>query len=176
MDVRMPGPRRDRRDPRGRSRVSPDVRVVVLTTFEQDDYIFGALTRRRLGLPAQAHEPGGADRRDPHGRGGRLAALAVGHPPVIERMARSPRPTRRATARLDELTAREREVLELIARGLSNAEIAAALVIEESTVKTHVKRVLDEARAPRPGAGGDLRVRERAGQPGAEARALRRRR
>ncbi len=61
---------------------------------------------------------------------------------VIERMARQPRLQASPDDALDELTPREHEVLESVARGLSNAEIAAALVIEESTVKTHVKRIL----------------------------------
>jgi DNA-binding NarL/FixJ family response regulator len=65
---------------------------------------------------------------------------------VIERMAHQPTPDLRSTGQLDALTPREREVLELIARGLSNGEIASELVIEESTVKTHVKRILMKLR------------------------------
>lgn len=57
-------------------------------------------------------------------------------------MARHPLPDSSIGGRLSELTPREREVLERIARGLSNGEIAAAFVIEESTVKSHVKRIL----------------------------------
>ena len=59
----------------------PEAKIVILTTFEQDDYIFGALSAGASGLPAQADPARGADRRDPHDRGGQLAALAVGHEP-----------------------------------------------------------------------------------------------
>jgi DNA-binding NarL/FixJ family response regulator len=65
---------------------------------------------------------------------------------VIEEMTERPVADLSAVKRLDDLTAREREVLELIARGLSNSEIAAAFVIEESTVKTHVRRILMKLR------------------------------
>jgi DNA-binding NarL/FixJ family response regulator len=61
---------------------------------------------------------------------------------VIDRMAQQPTPEFTELAKLDALTPREREVLTLIARGLSNREIAAALVVEESTIRTHVKRIL----------------------------------
>jgi DNA-binding NarL/FixJ family response regulator len=61
---------------------------------------------------------------------------------VIDRMARQPAPDLAGQAKLGGLTPREREVLELMARGLSNREIAATLVVEESTIRTHVKRVL----------------------------------
>jgi DNA-binding NarL/FixJ family response regulator len=117
----------------------PDVRVVILTTFEQDDYIFDALSAGASGfllkrttpedLIAAVHTIAGGDS---------LLSPSVTSR-VIERMAVQPR---RDEAVLAELTPREREVLELLARGCSNAEIAEALVIEESTAKTHVKRVL----------------------------------
>lgn len=61
---------------------------------------------------------------------------------VIDRMAQQPMPELADQAKLEELTSREREVLELIARGLSNREIAAALAVEGSTIRTHVKRIL----------------------------------
>lgn len=94
MDVRMPdldgiGATREL------TRVAPRTRVLILTTFEQDDYIFGAL---RADLADQT--------------------------------------------KLRELTAREREVLALVARGLPNREIARVLVVEESTIRTHVSRIL----------------------------------
>jgi DNA-binding NarL/FixJ family response regulator len=120
----------------------PGVRVVILTTFEQDDYIFGALRAGASGFLLK--------RTRPEDLIAAIHTIAAGDSllspsvtsRVIERMARQPAPDASRDARLDELTPRELEVLELVARGLSNGEIAAALVIEESTVKTHVKRVL----------------------------------
>jgi DNA-binding NarL/FixJ family response regulator len=125
---------------------SPEVKVVILTTFEQDDYIFGALNAgasgfllKRTGpeeLLAAIHTVSAGDS---------LLSPSVTRT-VIERMARQPTLDSGSSARLEELTPREREVLELIARGLANREIAARLVIEESTVKTHVKRILMKLR------------------------------
>jgi DNA-binding NarL/FixJ family response regulator len=122
--------------------VSPDVRVVILTTFEQDDYIFGALSAGASGFLLK--------RTSPEELLAAIHAVAAGDSLlspsvtriVVDRMAGQPVPGEASDRRLGELTRREREVLELIARGLSNGEIGAALVIEESTVKTHVKRIL----------------------------------
>src|SRR3954454_23705839 len=141
MDVRMP-------DLDGISatravlRQSPDVRVVILTTFEDDDYIFGALSAGASGfllkltapeaLVAAVHTIAAGDS---------LLSPSVTSR-VIERMARQPTLDAADDSLLEELTPREREVLVLLARGLSNGEIAGALVIEESTVKTHVMRIL----------------------------------
>jgi DNA-binding NarL/FixJ family response regulator len=129
---------------------APEARVVILTTFEQDDYIFGALRAGASGfllkrttpedLVAAIHTVAGGDS---------LLSPSVTRT-VIDRMARQPPPDAAAHQRLEHLTPREREVLELIARGLSNGEIASTLVVEESTVKTHVKRIL-----------GKLRLRDR---------------
>jgi DNA-binding NarL/FixJ family response regulator len=120
---------------------TPDVRVLMLTTFEEDDYIFGALNAGASGfllkrtrpeeLIAAIHTVAAGDS---------LLSPSVTRR-VIDRMATQPAP-QASSAKLQVLTPREREVLELVARGLSNGEIATAFVIEESTVKTHVKRIL----------------------------------
>jgi DNA-binding NarL/FixJ family response regulator len=120
----------------------PEARVVILTTFEQDDYIFGALTAGASGFLLK--------RTRPEELIAAIHTIAAGDSllspsvtsRVIERMAGQPALDGERDPRLAELTPRETEVLELIARGLSNGEIASELVIGESTVKTHLKRVL----------------------------------
>jgi DNA-binding NarL/FixJ family response regulator len=126
--------------------VSPDVKVVILTTFEQDEYIFGALRAGASGFLLK--------RTTPEELIAAIKTVAAGDSllspsvtrKVIDRMAEQPAPDTSSATRLAELTPREREVLELVARGLSNGEIAEAFVIEESTVKTHVKRILRKLR------------------------------
>jgi DNA-binding NarL/FixJ family response regulator len=140
MDVRMPD-LNGIEATRELMRAAPSARVLILTTFEQDDYIFGALRAGASGfllkrtrpeeLIAAVHTIAAGDS---------LLSPSVTRL-VIDRMAQQPLPELTAQARLDELTRREREVLELIARGLSNREIAAELFVEESTVRTHVKRI-----------------------------------
>ena len=120
----------------------PEVKVVILTTFEQDDYIFGALSAGASGFLLK--------RTRPEDLIAAIHTIAAGDSllspsvtsRVVERMAGQPQPDAVRDARLEELTPRETQVLELVARGRSNAEISADLVIEESTVKTHVKRIL----------------------------------
>ncbi len=140
MDVRMP-------DLDGISATSeitkavPEAKVLVLTTFEQDDYIFGALRAGASGFLLK--------RTRPEELIAAVHTLAAGEAllspsvtrRVIDRMAQQPTPELNDLSKLDQLTARERDVLGLIARGLSNREIAASLVVEESTIRTHVKRI-----------------------------------
>jgi DNA-binding NarL/FixJ family response regulator len=122
----------------------PAVKVVILTTFEEDDYIFGALNAGASGFLLKRTSPEEliAAIHTIHAGDSLLSPSVTSR--VIERMARQPAPDASKDPLLEELTPRERDVLELMARGLSNAEIAAALVVEESTVKTHVKRVLSK--------------------------------
>ena len=122
------------------------VKVVILTTFEQDDYIFGALNAGASGFLLK--------RTSPEELIAGIHTVAAGDSllspsvtrRVIDRMAEHPAAEVGYDERLDALTPREREVLAHVARGLSNGEIASALVIEESTVKTHVKRILMKLR------------------------------
>jgi DNA-binding NarL/FixJ family response regulator len=141
MDVRMP-----RLDGIAATReivaASPDAKVLVVTTFEDDDYIFGSLSAGASGFLLK--------RTRPEELIAGIHAVAAGESllspsvtrRVIDKMAQRLELGEPSPERLDELTPREREVLEAIGRGLSNREIADALVIEESTTKTHVKRIL----------------------------------
>ena len=140
MDVRMPeldGIEATRR----LRRAGLDAHVLVLTTFDLDEYVYGAMRAGAGGFllkDAPREQLVAAVRTV--ARGEALLAPAVTRR-LIERFVDRPGPVEAAPA-LAELSARELEVLRLVARGLSNAEIADELVIGEATVKTHVARIL----------------------------------
>jgi DNA-binding NarL/FixJ family response regulator len=141
MDVRMPGVD----GIEGARRVlaaAPDVRVVVLTTFDEDEYVEAALRAGVSGFLLKVAPPERlVDAVRTVASGGGLLDPSV-TVRVIESFATATPARVQRSARLDSLTERERDVLRLIGRGLSNAEIAAELYLGETTVKTHVSNVL----------------------------------
>jgi DNA-binding NarL/FixJ family response regulator len=140
MDVRMP--ELDGIAATGRLRqAGVDARVLVLTTFDLDEYVYGAMRAGASGfLLKDAPREQLVTAVRTVARGEALLAPAVTRR-LIERFVARPAPAE-AAPELAELSARELEVLRLMAQGLSNAEIAAQLVVGEATVKTHVARVL----------------------------------
>jgi DNA-binding NarL/FixJ family response regulator len=143
MDIRMPrldGIEATRRILEQPSRQPP--RILMLTTFDLDEYVYEALRAGASGfllkdVPASELAP--AVRVVAAGEG--LLAPTVTRR-LIEEFARQPRAGAAPPEGLSELTPRELETLKLVARGLTNAEIAAELVVSEATVKTHVAHVL----------------------------------
>ncbi|MGN6753486.1 MAG: response regulator [Intrasporangium sp.] len=141
MDVRMPhvdgieGARRV-------LEASPESRVVVLTTFGEDEYVEGALRAGVSGFLLKVSPPEQlvAAVRTVAAGGGLLDPSVTLR--VIESFAAAPSPRTARSRDLELLTQRERDVLGLVARGLSNAEVAAELYLGEATVKTHVSSLL----------------------------------
>ena len=142
MDIRMP-----RLDGIAATRLlleryASPARVLVLSTFNQEAYVYDALRAGASGFLLKSAPP--------RELAGAIRTVAAGDallaPEITRAMIRDfvqrPRPGRADPEVLTPLTAREREVLGLIARGRSNAEIAAELFLSEPTVKTHVGRVL----------------------------------
>jgi DNA-binding NarL/FixJ family response regulator len=141
MDVRMP--RMDGIEATRRIRArEPAPRVLILTTFDLDEYVFEALKAGASGFLLKDAPPDQLIAAiHVVSTGDALLAPSVTRR-LIEEFAHRPTPRRDGPPTLQELTTREREILLLVARGHSNAEIAAKLVIGESTVKTHVGHVL----------------------------------
>jgi DNA-binding NarL/FixJ family response regulator len=140
MDLRMP--KLDGVEATRQIRAAqPDVEIVILTTHADETSILDALQAGARGYLTK--DAGIAEiARAVHAAANHQVLLdPVVHSRLIAAAAAGARPTPQRTSLPDELTPREAEVLSLIARGLSNREIAAALVVSEATVKTHVNHV-----------------------------------
>jgi DNA-binding NarL/FixJ family response regulator len=149
MDIRMPemdGLEATRRILAARpAEADRDVRIIILTTFDLDQYVYAALSAGASGFLLKDVSPEHLVAAVQLVRtGDALLAPSITRR-LVERFA--PRPAMSASADspgrdLSALTPREQEVLVLVARGMSNAELAAALTLSEATVKTHVARIL----------------------------------
>jgi DNA-binding NarL/FixJ family response regulator len=144
MDIRMPGTdglaatRAIASDP-----ALAGVRVIVLTTFELDEYVFEALRAGATGFLVKHTEPAELIRAvRTVAAGDALLSPSVTRRLIAEFADRAKEPP--TPARLDALTDREREIVAVVARGLSNDEIAAKLYLSPATVKTHVNRAMSK--------------------------------
>jgi DNA-binding NarL/FixJ family response regulator len=148
MDIRMPvmdgidATRQIAADP-----ALAAVRVLILTTFESDEYVFEALRAGASGFLVKDTEPAQLLQAIRVIAGGEALLSPSVTRRLISDYARRPQLSDARIAQLDELTAREREVMTLVAHGLSNDEIARQLVVSPTTAKTHVSRTMLKLRA-----------------------------
>jgi DNA-binding NarL/FixJ family response regulator len=143
MDVRMPNSDGVEATRRITADAGCHAKVIMLTTFDMDDYVYDALEAGASGFLLKDIEPEllVAGIHAVHA-GESLLAPTVTRRMIESFLSNRPNDTRADDAGLATLTQRERETLELIARGLTNTEIADTFVVSETTVKTHVSRVL----------------------------------
>jgi DNA-binding NarL/FixJ family response regulator len=142
MDIRMPG-RDGLEATREVLRESPQTHVLILTTFDLNEYVYEAMKAGASGfllkdIPRSQLIEGIRT----VAAGDALLAPAITRRLIEQFVRRPPASVRPAPPTLDALTPREREVLELVARGRSNTEIATGLYVSEATVKTHVAHAL----------------------------------
>lgn len=126
------------------SNMEPRPRVIILTTYDLDEYVFDALDTGASGFLLKDVPPEDLVRAIRETAEGQSLLAPTVTRRLIERFVASPRPSKDEAKRLDRLTDRETEVLGLVARGMSNAEIAGALFLGESTIKTHMGHILDK--------------------------------
>ena len=119
-------------------------RVVILTTFELDEYVFDALAAGASGFLLKAARPEDLVQAIRVVAAGEALLAPSVTKRLIEEFAKRPEPALRKPKQLDSLTEREREVLQEVAGGFTNAEIAQRLHVSETTVKTHVAHLLDK--------------------------------
>ena len=119
-------------------------RVVILTTFELDEYVFDALAAGASGFLLKAARPEDLVQAIRVVAAGEALLAPSVTKRLIEEFAKRPEPALRRPKQLDSLTEREREVLQELAGGFTNAEIAQRLHVSETTVKTHVAHLLDK--------------------------------
>jgi DNA-binding NarL/FixJ family response regulator len=143
MDIRMP--EMDGLEATRRILAAPavrDCRVIILTTFDLDQYVYAALTAGASGFLLKDVSPEQLVAAVRMVRAGDALLAPSITRRLIERFAPSTSARPATHADLSELTPRELEVLQLMARGMSNAELAEHLVLSEATIKTHVARIL----------------------------------
>jgi DNA-binding NarL/FixJ family response regulator len=144
MDVRMPqldGIAATRTLLDGRLPSPP--KVLILTTFDLDEYVYEALRAGASGFVLKDLSPEQlVDAIRVVAAGEALLAPTVTKRMITEYVRRPPGPARQLPRAIEDLTPREREMLTYVAKGMSNAEIAAAAFVSEPTVKTHVARIL----------------------------------